>query len=237
MTTAKDRIIVALDFSSVEEARELAKRLRGRVGVFKIGMELVYSGGLELACELADAGEQVFLDLKLLDIGHTVMQATRAVARTGAAFLTVHAVDEKTLNAAVEGRGNSALKLLGVTVMTHLDDRDLEQQGIVDRTAAQLALHRAQMAADCGFDGVISSGYEAAAIRKVVGADRLIITPGIRPAGTDRGDQNRVMTPGRAIKAGADYLVIGRPVTGAADPLAAVEAITREITEAESLAG
>jgi len=227
--TPADRIIVALDFPSIDEARHMANRLRGRVGVFKIGMELVYSGGLELARELASQGEQVFLDLKLLDIGHTVKAATKAVARTGASFLTVHAVDEKTMQAAVEGRGGSALKLLGVTVMTNLDEHDLSLQGITGQTPAQLALHRAQMAAHCGFEGVITSGHEAADIRGAIGVDKLIITPGIRPAGADIGDQSRVMTPAQAIAAGSDYLVIGRPITQADDPVRIVEKIAAEL--------
>ncbi len=227
--TPADRIIVALDFPSVEEARHMAKQLRGRVGVFKIGMELVYSGGLELARELAGQGEKVFLDLKLLDIGHTVRAATKAVARTGASFLTVHAVDEKTLQAAVEGRGDSTLKLLGVTVMTNLDQHDLTLQGITGQTPAHLALHRAQMAARCGFEGVITSGHEATAIRGAMGVDKLIITPGIRPAGADIGDQSRVMTPAQAIAAGSDYLVVGRPITKADDPVKVVEMIARDL--------
>ncbi len=229
MITPKERIIVALDFPNVSEARDMSNRLKGRVGVFKIGMELVYSGGLELAVELVEGGDQIFLDLKLLDIGHTVMQATKAVARLGATFLTVHAVDEKTMTAAVEGRGDSALKLLGVTVMTNLDGHDLKQQGIAEHSPSQLAIKRAQMAANCGFEGVITSGHEASAIRDAIGADKLIITPGIRPAGADIGDQSRVMTPARALSAGADYLVIGRPITQADDPVAAVEAIAAQI--------
>ncbi len=227
--TPTDRIIVALDFPSIEEARDMAKQLRGRVGVFKIGMELVYSGGLELARELAGQGEKVFLDLKLLDIGHTVMSATKAVSRLGVSFLTVHAVDEKTLLAAVEGRGDTALKLLGVTVMTNLDAEDLEQQGIAGLSPRDLAQKRAVMAANCGFDGVITSGHEAAFIRQSLGAQKLIITPGIRPAGADIGDQSRVMSPAQAVDAGADYLVIGRPITQAEDPVKAVEMIAREL--------
>ncbi|MCF6199574.1 MAG: orotidine-5'-phosphate decarboxylase [Hyphomicrobiaceae bacterium] len=227
--TPTDRIIVALDFPSIEEARDMAKQLRGRVGVFKIGMELVYSGGLELARELAGQGEKVFLDLKLLDIGHTVMSATKAVSRLGVSFLTVHAVDEKTLLAAVEGRGDTALKLLGVTVMTNLDAKDLEQQGIAGLSPRDLAQKRAVMAANCGFDGVITSGHEAAFIRQSLGAQKLIITPGIRPAGADIDDQSRVMSPAQAVDAGADYLVIGRPITQAEDPVKAVEMIAREL--------
>ncbi len=233
MITPKERIIVALDFPSVEQARDMSHRLAGRVGVFKIGMELVYSGGLELARELAEGGNQVFLDLKLLDIGHTVRQATKAVSRLGARFLTVHAVDEKTMIAAVEGRGDSTLKLLGVTVMTNLDRDDLKQQGIAQLSPSQLAIKRAAMAVNCGFEGVITSGHEASAIRTAIGADKLIITPGIRPAGADVGDQSRVMTPARALQAGADFLVIGRPITQAQDPVAAVEAITAQMEAGE----
>ena len=212
----------------------MAGQLKGRVGVFKIGMELVYAGGLDLVHELAQEGEKVFLDLKLLDIGHTVMQATKTVARLGATFLTVHGVDEKTLKAAVEGRADSSLKLLGVTVMTNLDQADLRQQGITGFSPAQLAVKRAKMATDCGFDGVITSGHEAAAIRAAIGLPGLIITPGIRTAGADIGDQSRVMTPAKALQAGADYLVIGRPVTQAKDPVAAVEEIAGQIDAGET---
>ncbi len=231
MITPRDRIIVALDFPSTQEAQVMASRLKGRVGVFKIGMELVYSGGLDLARQLIDDGEQVFLDLKLLDIGHTVMRATKAVARLGATFLTVHGIDEKTMKAALEGRGDSSLKLLGITVMTNLDGEDLRQQGIEKLSPSELAIRRAVMAAKCGFDGVITSGHEATAIRQAVGRDRLIITPGIRPAGADIGDQTRVMTPARALQAGADYLVIGRPITKSKDPVAAVDQIISQIEE------
>lgn len=227
--TPTDRIIVALDFPSIDEARSMTAQLRGRVGVFKIGMELVYSGGLELARELAGQGDQVFLDLKLLDIGHTVMSATKAVSRLGVSFLTVHAVDEKTLLAAVEGRGDTALKLLGVTVMTNLDGGDLRQQGVVALSPRDLAQKRAVMAARCGFDGVITSGHEATVLRQSLGMEKLIITPGIRPVGADIGDQSRVMSPAQAVLAGADYLVIGRPITQANDPVQAVEMIAEEL--------
>jgi orotidine-5'-phosphate decarboxylase len=231
MIDPKDRIIVALDFPSPQEARDMVHRLKGRVGVFKIGMELVYSGGLDLARELIDSGENVFLDLKLLDIGHTVLRATQAVARLGVTFLTVHGVDEKTMKAAVKGRGDSHLKLFGVTVMTNLDGEDLKQQGISSLSPSELAIRRARMAAHCGFDGIITSGHEAMAIREAIGRHKLIITPGIRPLGADVGDQSRVMTPARAIQAGADYLVIGRPITKADDPVAAVETIAAQIND------
>jgi len=224
------RLIVALDFPSIDEAREMALLLSGRVGVFKIGLELVCAGGLELVRELAERGEKVFLDLKLLDIGHTVMKAVQAAARSGASFLTIHAIDHKTIRAAIEGRGESSLKLLGVTVMTNLDRHDLDQQGIDPAfSPASLALKRAAMACRLGFDGVVSSAHEAAAIRRETGDEHLIITPGIRPAGSARGDQSRIMTPRRALAAGADYLVIGRPITQADDPLAVVEKIIDEM--------
>jgi orotidine-5'-phosphate decarboxylase len=229
---AKERLIVALDFPTVNEARAMAVRLKGRVGVMKIGMELIYAGGLDLARELIDAGEQVFIDAKLLDIGNTVKRATEVIAASGAAFLTVHATDRKTLMAAREGRGDSRLKLLAVTVMTNLSDLDLAEQGISGFTPRELALHRAALAGECGFDGLVASGHEAAAIRARVGRERLIVTPGIRPAGGARGDQARVMTPALAIKAGADYLVVGRPITEAASPEAAAEAIVAEIAAA-----
>lgn len=227
----RQRLIVALDFPSIVTATEMADRLAGRVGVFKIGMELIYAGGLDLARDLVGRGEKVFLDLKLLDIGNTVEKATRVVASLGVTFLTVHVTDEKTLLAARRGRGDSALKLLGVTVMTNLETSDLQQQGIDGLSPSELALKRARLAVQCGFDGVISSGHEAAAIRDAIGTDRLIITPGIRPAGGEAGDQARVMTPSRALAAGADYLVIGRPITAAADPRQAVDGIVAEIEQ------
>lgn len=231
MTSARDRLIVALDVSSVEEARALIVGLGDSVGVHKIGLELLVAGGFALAGELAREGDAVFIDAKLLDIEATVERATAAVAGTGARFLTVHAVDRKTLQAAVRGRGDSALKLLGVTVLTNLGAADLVQQGI-DHPPAELVLHRAMLAKEAGFDGVIASGQEAAAIRKAAGAGFLIVTPGIRPQGFEAQDQARTVTPAEAIAAGADYLVVGRPITRAPDPQAAALAIVEEIAQA-----
>ena len=231
MTSARDRLIVALDVSSVEEARALIVGLGDSVGVHKIGLELLFAGGFALAGELAREGDAVFIDAKLLDIEATVERATAAVAGTGARFLTVHAVDRKTLQAAVRGRGDSALKLLGVTVLTNLGAADLVQQGI-DHPPAELVLHRAMLAKEAGFDGVIASGQEAAAIRKAAGAGFLIVTPGIRPQGFEAQDQARTVTPAEAIAAGADYLVVGRPITRAPDPRAAALAIVEEIAQA-----
>jgi orotidine-5'-phosphate decarboxylase len=231
MTEARDRLIVALDVPSAEAARRLVDQLGDSVGVHKIGLELLFSGGFALASELAARGGRVFVDAKLLDIEATVERATAAVASTGAEFLTVHALDRKTLDAAVRGRGDSHLKLLGVTVLTNLDAADLVQQG-TDIPPAELVLHRAMLAKEAGFDGVVASGQEAAAIREAAGRDLIIVTPGIRPKGSAAGDQARVATPASAIAAGADYLVVGRPITAADDPRAAALAIAAEIEQA-----
>jgi orotidine-5'-phosphate decarboxylase len=228
MTEAGRRLIVALDVPSVEEAKALIEALGDSVGVYKIGLELLFSGGFELARELASQGRSVFIDAKLLDIEATVERATAAIARTGAGFLTVHALDAKTLDAAVRGRAGSKLRLLGVTVLTNLDRDDLKEQG-VDRSPKELAVYRAMLAQEAGFDGVVASGEEAAALRKALGPGVLIVTPGIRPKGAERHDQRRSITPAEAIAAGADYIVVGRPITRAPDPRAAALAIVEEI--------
>ncbi len=231
MMLPRDRLIVALDVPSVEQAKALIATLGDSVGVYKIGLELLFSGGFELARELAHHGRPVFVDAKLLDIEATVERATAAVARSRAEFLTVHALDCKTLAAAVRGRGDSPLKLLGVTVLTNLAPSDLIEQG-VDHPLEELVLHRARLAKEAGFDGVIASGHEAVKVRDVVGPGFLIVTPGVRPQGSYTQDQARAVTPKAAISAGADYLVVGRPITRAADPLAAAYAIVGEIAEA-----
>lgn len=234
MTAAKYRLIIALDFPDADEARALVRRVSNAASVYKVGHELIFGGdGLDLVRELADAGKQVFLDAKLLDIGNTVERSTSKIADLGATLLTVHGHDRKTMSAAVAGRGDSSLKLLAVTVMTNLTQDDLSEQGI-EMTSEQLVVHRAKLAAACGFDGVIASAQEATPIRDAVGGNFLIVTPGIRPRGSDVGDQARVMTPAGAITAGATHLVIGRPVTRAEDPKAATEAIIAEIDEALS---
>lgn len=229
--TARDRLIVALDVPRADDARALVDRIGDAASFYKIGLELLYAGGADLARELIAAGNKVFLDAKLLDIPNTVERATANIAKLGARFLTVHGIDRKTLDAALKGRGASDLKLLTVTVLTSLSRADLTEQGI-DQEPAALAQQRAKLAREAGFDGVVCSAQEAAAIRKLVGPDTLIVTPGIRPAGADAGDQARVMTPARAIEAGADYIVVGRPVTKAGDPRAAAAAIVQEIETA-----
>jgi len=228
---AASRVIVALDVASVEAARDLVARLAPSITTFKIGLELIYAGGVELARDLTAAGRNVFLDAKLLDIGNTVERATAQIAALGARYLTVHASDAKTLSAAVRGRGPSGLRLLGVTVMTNLDFRDLGEQGVT-RPPRDMVLHRARLAQAAGLEGVIASPQEASTLRSTLGPALEIITPGIRPANSDRGDQARTATPAEAIAAGADKLVIGRPITQADDPCQAAEAIIDEVAEA-----
>jgi orotidine-5'-phosphate decarboxylase len=225
------RLIVALDFARPDEARALAERLSGLPVTFKIGLELIYAGGLALAKDLIAEGRSVFIDAKLLDIPNTVERATASAAALGAAFLTVHGTDRKTLDAALRGRGASPTKLLAITVLTSLDGADLREQGIAD-SPRDIALMRAQLAADAGFDGVVASPMEAHAIREVAGNRLLIVTPGIRPAGAVVADQARIATPAAALQAGADYLVVGRPITAADDPLAAAQAILAEMDKA-----
>jgi orotidine-5'-phosphate decarboxylase len=229
----RDRLIVALDTPTVTEARALVSALGGSVGFYKIGLELVMNGGFDLARGLIADGKRVFLDMKLLDIASTVEKATANAASLGVTFLTVHGVDTKTLAAAVRGRGKSPLALLAVTVLTSLTDADLAEQGIA-RTPADLVLHRATMARAAGFDGVIASGQEAAPLRRVIPEDFLVVTPGIRLAGGAAGDQARVTTPGKAIADGASYIVVGRPITQAADPKAAADLVVADMARASA---
>ncbi|MBU2580851.1 MAG: orotidine-5'-phosphate decarboxylase [Alphaproteobacteria bacterium] len=235
----RDRLIVALDVPTVAEARELVRTIGDEATFYKVGLELILTGGafdngLALVGELVDQGKRVFLDAKLLDIGNTVERSVARVAELGASFLTIHGHDRKTMKAAIAGRGTSDLKLLAVTVLTSLNADDLAEQGIGEPLAASpadLVLHRARMAHDAGLDGVISSGQEAAKIRAATGGDFLIVTPGIRLPGSDAGDQQRIMTPHHAISAGADYIVVGRPINAASDPKAAVATFVRHIAE------
>jgi orotidine-5'-phosphate decarboxylase len=231
MMEPRDRLIVALDVPTVEEAKQLVAKLEGSVGVYKIGLELLFAGGFQLAHELADQGQNIFIDAKLLDIEATVERATAIIAKSGANFLTVHALDAKTLDAAVRGRGSTNLKLLGVTVLTNLERDDLKEQG-TDRDPRELAVYRAMLAQEAGLDGVVASGREAAPLREALGPDVLIVTPGIRSRGSDANDQVRTMTPAEAISAGANYIVVGRPITRAADPRQAAEAIAAEMAGA-----
>jgi len=227
------RLIVALDLPDTAAASKLVGRLGETVGFYKIGMELVYGGeGLALAERLIASGKRVFVDLKLHDIPNTVERATRQIARLGATFLTVHAYPQ-TMRAAQAGAAASGLKILGVTVLTSSDDADLQEAGYA-LGVRDLVARRAWQAHEAGIDGLILSPQELTETRAGVGRDFLLVTPGIRPAGGAIGDQKRVMSAGEAIAAGADYLVVGRPVTQAADPEAAAEAIVEEMAGAES---
>lgn len=223
----RDRLIVALDVASVAEAERLVERLGETVGFYKIGYRLAFAGGLPLAERLLAAGKKVFLDLKLHDIGNTVTEGVQSVAALGATFLTVHAYPQ-TMRAAVAGRGTSSLRILAVTVLTSYDDADAAEAGYA-KPVAELVLSRAAQARRLGIDGIVCAATEAPRVRSIVGPECLIVTPGIRPAGSAAGDQKRAVTPAEAIRAGADHLVVGRPVTGAADPRAAAEAIVEEI--------
>lgn len=227
MEDARDRMIVALDVADTTKAAALVKTLGDSVSFYKIGMELVYGGGLDFARNLAASGKKVFLDLKLHDIPNTVHKAAAQVSRLGMTYLTVHAFPQ-TMKAALEGTRGTNTKILGVTVMTSYDDSDLLAAGYA-MGVKDLVAHRARQAKEIGIGGLILSAEEVRAIRKLVGETLDLVTPGIRPAGTAVGDQKRVMTPGEAIAAGATRLVIGRPITEASDPKAAANAVVEEI--------
>lgn len=228
---ARDRLIVALDVPLLDEAYRLVGTLGDSVSYYKVGLELLFAGGLDLARDLRRQGKNVFLDLKLLDIGNTVERAVANANELGVNLLTIHGQDLKTLRAAVAGRGSSNLKLLAVTVLTNLTADDLTQQGS-SLSPADLVLRRAQMAYESGFDGVVASGQEAARIRAATGPDFLIVTPGIRLPGSSTDDQERVMTPDHAIAAGANHIVVGRPITQADHPKVAAESFLHHIREA-----
>ena len=222
----RERLIVALDVPSTAAAEDLVSRLGESVWFYKIGYQLAFAGGLSLAAELIASGKQIFLDLKFHDIGNTVAKGVESVAQLGATFLTVHAYPQ-TMKAAVEGRRGSKLRLLAVTVLTSYDDADLAAAGY-ELNVKELAAARAEQARDIGIDGLVCSAEEVATLRNVVGRGMVLVTPGIRPAGTASGDQKRIMTPARAMEAGADYLVVGRPILEAGDPKAAADAIVAE---------
>lgn len=225
-----DRLIVALDVPDAVAGEQLAQRLGDTVSFYKIGLGMLTGGGLGLANELKQDGKRIFLDMKLFDIGNTVEAAVRGLARFDLDFLTVHG-DPQVVRAAVRGRGDSALKILGVSILTSLDRADLNEMMIESGEVRDLTIERARRALAAGADGVIASPLEAAAIRALPEAtSRLIVTPGVRPAGTALGDQKRVATPANALRDGADHIVVGRPIYGADDPAAAAAAIVSEIT-------
>ncbi|CAM3835188.1 orotidine-5'-phosphate decarboxylase [Litorimonas haliclonae] len=216
MLHADPRLYVALDLPSVSEAESLVETLGDTVSSYKIGLQLLPIGGVEFGQRLKAQGKQVFYDFKLHDIGATVEKATRSIAGLGADLLTVHARPD-VMQSAVKGRGDSPLKLLGVTVLTSLDKSALEAIGY-DDDAKTLVMRRVEQAVEAGMDGVVSSPLEAAAIRAVVPKDFLIVTPGVRMPGGEAGDQKRIATPGDALKNGASHLVVGRPISAEEDP-------------------
>jgi orotidine-5'-phosphate decarboxylase len=224
---ARERLIVALDLPTIKSAEAMVARLGSSVSFYKIGYQLAFAGGLSFTADLIAAGKQVFLDLKLHDIGNTVTKGVESVAQTGATFLSVHAYPQ-TMKAAMEGKRGSKLRILAVTALTSYDDSDLYEAGYKLGVSA-LVLQRAAKARDLGVDGLVCSAEEAAKLRVTVGPNVSLVTPGIRPAGSSRDDQKRIMTPEKAIAAGADYLVVGRPITEADDPKAVADAIIAEI--------
>jgi orotidine-5'-phosphate decarboxylase len=228
----QDRLIVALDVDGTDRARALVEMLGDTVSFYKIGYQLALAGGLSLASELKTAGKSVFLDMKLLDIDNTVARGVESAVALGVDMLTIHAYP-KAMAAAVEGAAGSPLCLLAVTVLTSMDDADLAEAGY-SLSASDLVKIRANQARVAGMGGIVCSAHEAAMVRQIVGPDMAVVTPGIRPAGTEAGDQKRLVTPGDAIRAGATHLVVGRPVNAAADPVAAVRTIGQEIDLAVS---
>ncbi len=223
----RERLILALDVPSADEAKRLLDRVRDSVAFVKIGLELFTAAGPDIVRWALAQRKRVFLDLKLLDIGETVKRATAAAAELGVTFLTVHATGQ-TVRAAVEGRGRSAMKILAVTVLTSFDEADLVEMGIAE-SVRDTVLKRARLAISFGADGVVASGVEAAMIRRELGKNPIVVIPGIRPVGSSHGDQVRVTTPAGAIAAGGDYLVVGRAIRDAADPAEAARAIQAEI--------
>jgi orotidine-5'-phosphate decarboxylase len=220
-------IIVALDVESGAEALSLVDRIGDAVAIYKAGMELFTAEGPAIVRELRARGKDVFLDLKFYDIGATIERAVAQAARLNVRFLTVHA-SKAVMEAAVRGRGGSDLKLLAVTVLTSVDQKDLEADGY-ERSVSALVALRVKNAMDAGIDGIVASPLEAASIRAMAGEGAILVTPGVRSAGVEHGDQKRVATPAGAIAAGANYIVAGRQITRAADPAAAARSLLGEI--------
>ncbi|MGH9565284.1 MAG: orotidine-5'-phosphate decarboxylase [Candidatus Angelobacter sp.] len=230
---ARDRLIVALDVPTAREARELVSRIGEAAGFYKVGLQLFTAEGPEFVRELAGSGRRVFLDLKLHDIPNTVSQAVKSATELGASMLTVHASGGVAmLQAAAEAAGNR-LSLLAVTVLTSMSDEELSQVGVAGPVQDQV-LRLAELARTAGCDGIVASARESEPLRRALGEGFAIVNPGVRPAGSQRNDQHRVATPGNAIRAGASHLVVGRPITQAADPAQAAQAIVNEIEQAQS---
>ena len=228
--TMRDRLIVGLDLPTLKEAERAVRELEGAVTFYKIGYQLAFAGGLDFARELASGGTKVFLDMKLLDIDNTVAKGVENIAKMGMTMLTLHAYP-KAMKAAVEVAKGSDLCLLAVTVLTSMDEQDMIDAGY-EYDPHTLVLRRSEQALHAGMGGIVCSAGEASAVRRIVGPDMAVVTPGIRPAGSDHGDQKRVMTPAEAIRAGASHLVVARPIVAAPDRRAAAEAILAEMQSA-----
>jgi orotidine-5'-phosphate decarboxylase len=221
------RLIVGLDVPTVREAEAVVADLDGVVSFYKIGYQLAFAGGLDFARELASGGTSVFLDMKLLDIDNTVAKGVENIAKMGVSMLTLHAYP-KAMRAAVQAARGSGLCLLGVTVLTSMDEQDLIDAGY-EYDPHTLVLRRAEQTLTAGMGGIVCSADEAAAVRRIVGPGLAVVTPGIRPAGADHGDQKRVVAPAAAIRSGASHLVVARPIVQASDRRAAALAILAEM--------
>ncbi|MGV1759133.1 orotidine-5'-phosphate decarboxylase [Rhizobium sp. P44RR-XXIV] len=228
--TARDRLIVGLDVPNLQEAEKVVGALGDDILYYKIGYQLAFAGGLEFARDLAADGKKIFLDMKLLDIDNTVASGVENIVKMGMSMLTLHAYP-KAMKAAVAAAKGSDLCLLGVTVLTSMDEEDLISAGY-EYDPHTLVLRRAEQAHLAGMGGIVCSAEESSAVRKIIGPDMALVTPGIRPAGSDKGDQKRVMTPTDAIKAGSSHLVVARPIVKASDPKEAARAILAEIAAA-----
>jgi orotidine-5'-phosphate decarboxylase len=227
---ARERLIVGLDVPAIGEAEKIVSTLGDDILFYKIGYQLVFAGGLEFARDLASSGKKIFLDMKLLDIDNTVASGVENIVKMGMSMLTLHAYP-KAMKAAVEAAKGSDLCLLGVTVLTSMDEQDLIAAGY-EYDPHTLVLRRAEQANLAGMGGVVCSAEESAAVRKIIGPDMALVTPGIRPAGSDKGDQKRVMTPSDALKAGSSHLVVARPIVRAPDPREAARDILAEMDAA-----
>ncbi|MBB3235850.1 orotidine-5'-phosphate decarboxylase [Phyllobacterium endophyticum] len=226
----RERLIVGLDVPTVQIAEQVVSELGDAVSFYKIGYQLAFAGGLGFAGDLVSSGKKVFLDMKLLDIDNTVAKGVENIVKMGVSMLTLHAYP-KAMRAAVEAARGSNLCLLGVTVLTSMDEQDLIDAGY-EHDPHTLVLIRAEQALAAGMGGIVCAATEAEAVRRIVGPDLAIVTPGIRPAGADAGDQKRVMTPADALGSGASHLVVGRPIVTASDRKTAAEAILAEMSNA-----
>ena len=227
---AIDRLIIALDVPSIGEAEKIVSQIGDTASFYKIGYRLAFAGGFELARDLVADGRRVFLDMKLLDIDNTVSKAIENIVLMGVTMTTIHAYP-KAMRAAVDAARGSDLRLLGVSVLTSMDDDDLTEAGY-RQTTSELVAQRVSQAVEAGMGGVVASAHEAAMIRGLVGQSMAVVTPGIRPKGADKGDQKRVMTPADAINAGASHLVIGRPIVAAENKKLATQQVLEEIEKA-----